>query len=207
MGLSQSRTKALASEHNHAAELDEGDVIDKLTEAQLDEFREAFAAFDRDGGGSIDATELKQLMASVGQVPSDEELHEMIRIADADGSGSVDFCEFVTLMAHKMADPKSENHVKAAFSLFDFSGDGFIQAEEMRRVLMNVGEPVTIEDVNGLIKEVDSNGDGAVNYDEFAKVVLSEKPVPFGRVDGAGPPAVAAAADEKKRRRRFFGRG
>lgn len=43
-------------------------------------------------------------MASVGQVPNDDELAEMIRIADADGSGEVDFYEFVTLMAHKMAD-------------------------------------------------------------------------------------------------------
>ena len=74
------------------------------SQAQLDEFREAFSAYDRDGGGSIDAKELKALMASVGQVPSDDELQEMIRIADADGSGEVDFYEFVTLMAHKMAD-------------------------------------------------------------------------------------------------------
>ena len=68
-------------------------------------------------------------MASVGQVPSDEEVNEMIKIADADGSGSVDFCEFVTLMAHKMADVKSEAQIRAAFSLFDFSGDGYIQSE------------------------------------------------------------------------------
>ena len=46
-------------------------------------------------------------MASVGQVPSDDELKEMIRIADADGSGEVDFYEFVTLMAHKMADVRA----------------------------------------------------------------------------------------------------
>lgn len=43
-------------------------------QAQLDEFREAFAAFDRDGGGSIDAAELKELMASVGQIPTDDEV-------------------------------------------------------------------------------------------------------------------------------------
>ena len=135
------------------------------TQAQLDEFREAFAAFDKDGGGSIDATELRALMASVGQIPTDDELHEMIRIADADGSGSVDFYEFVTLMAHKMTDVKSEAHIKAAFSIFDFSGDGHIDAEEMRRIMMNVGEPVTISDINDLIGEVDKNGDGYVDYE------------------------------------------
>ena len=194
MGGSSSKSKAEKekAKWNKAAggSSTQGDVIDMLTEvrntfsatvrntvtltsphahtrtqAQLDEFREAFAAFDKDGGGSIDATELRALMASVGQIPTDDELHEMIRIADADGSGSVDFYEFVTLMAHKMTDVKSEAHIKAAFSIFDFSGDGHIDAEEMRRIMMNVGEPVTISDINDLIGEVDKNGDGYVDYE------------------------------------------
>ena len=39
-------------------------------------------------------------------------------------AGDIDFAEFVTLMAHKMADEKSEATLKAAFSVFDTSGDG-----------------------------------------------------------------------------------
>lgn len=109
-------------------------------------------------------------MASVGQNPTEDELVEMIRIADADGTGDIDFAEFVTLMAHKMADEKSEETLKAAFSVFDTSGDGFINAEEMRRIMINVGEPVTLEDVEQVIKKVDQNGDGAIDYDEFTKV-------------------------------------
>jgi len=174
-------TQKQANDVNTAVQSGDEDVIDKLTEAQLDEFREAFAAFDNDGGGSIDATELKALMASVGQIPTDDELSEMIRIADADGSGSVDFYEFVTLMAHKMADTKDQSSLKASFSLFDHSGDGFIDSDEMRRLMINVGEPVTIEDVNELIREVDLDGDGVVNYDEFTKVVCAE-----GRSEDAG---------------------
>ena len=45
-------------------------------------------ALPQDGGGSIDSKELKDLMASVGQNPTDDELAEMIRIADADGTGA-----------------------------------------------------------------------------------------------------------------------
>jgi len=173
-------------------------------QAQLEEFREAFAAFDRDGGGSIDAKELKQLMASVGQVPTDEETAEMIRIADADGSGSVDFFEFVTLMAHKMADVKSEAHLKAAFSLFDFSGDGYIQGEELQRIMMNVGEPVTINDITSLLQEVDANNDGAIDYEEFAKVVSVEKAKPFDHVDSSQQ-VEEEVTKKKKGRRRFLG--
>ena len=201
MGSSQSRVKAQADQVNKSVAKGEPDVIDKLTEAQLDEFREAFATFDHDGGGSIDAKELKLLMASVGQVPSDDELHEMIRIADADGSGSVDFCEFVTLMAHKMADVKSEGALKMSFSVFDATGDGYMDSEELRNLMINVGEPVTIDDVNTLIKEVDRNGDGKVDYEEFVKLIASEDGGRTVTVDGA-PSAAPAKQKTKKGRSR-----
>ena len=115
---------------------------------------------------------------SAGQNPTDEELEEMIRIADADGTGDIDFAEFVTLMAHKMADEKSEETLRAAFSVFDTSGDGFINAEEMRRIMMHMGEPVTLEDVEQVIRKVDKNGDGAIDYDEFTKVTPHPTPKP-----------------------------
>jgi len=163
-----------SSEELAISALKEADPIDGLTDAQLDEFRDAFASFDRDKGGSIDATELKALMASMGQVPTDEEVAEMVRIADPDGSGSVDFAEFVTLMAHKMTEPESEDRVKGAFAVFDDTGDGYIDAEELRNLMMNVGEPATIEDIRHVLRDVDTDGDGTINYTEFARVVTSK---------------------------------
>ena len=165
-----------SSEEMAISALRAADPIDRLTNAQLEEFRGAFAAFDRDKGGSIDATELKALMSSVGQVPTDEEVAEMVRIADADGSGSVDFAEFVTLMAHKMAEAESEDRVRMAFAVFDDSGDGYVDAEELRNLMMNVGEPATMEDIRQVLSEVDTNGDGRIDYTEFAKVFISREP-------------------------------
>ena len=68
---------------------------------------QAFNVYDIDGSGSIEADELRKLMQSVGQTPTDDELNHMITVADADGSGEVDFYEFVALMAHKMANPSN----------------------------------------------------------------------------------------------------
>ena len=112
------------------------------------------------------SSELRELMASVGECPSDDELAEMIRIADADGTGDIDFVEFVTLMAHKMNDEKSEETLKAAFAVFDTSGDGYISAEEMRRIMINVGEPVTLEDITMAMKKIDDDGDGVIDFNE-----------------------------------------
>jgi hypothetical protein len=49
--------------------------------------------------------------------------------------------------------------------------------------MINVGEPVTLEDVEQVIRKVDKNGDGAIDYDEFTKVTPhpKHKPPPTGR--------------------------
>ena len=73
------------------------------------------------------------------------------------------------MIAHRNQGQTSET-LKAAFSVFDTSGDGFINAVEMQRVMLNVGEPVTLEDVEQVIRKVDQNGDGAIDYVEFTKV-------------------------------------
>ena len=157
------------------------DAIDSLTDAQLDEFRDAFATFDSDGGGSIDHAELKALMASVGQMPSDEEVREMIKVADADGSGTVDFPEFVTLMAHKMIKDDDHDRVASAFTIFDEDGSGYVDASELQRIMINVGEPVTVGDCHALLREVDHDADGKVSYDEFCRVLGSRGGGTFSR--------------------------
>ena len=97
---------------------------EQLSNTQLDEFRECFDAFDKDGGGSIDSAELEALVNSLGQSPTPAELAKMVELADADGSGDIDFVEFVTLMAHKMEDDKAkgagdeDDRLKSAFAVF-----------------------------------------------------------------------------------------
>ena len=173
----------------HPGAIYEPSCIDKLTDAQLDEFREAFNMFDKDGGGSIDASELRDLMISVGQNCTEGELNEMVKAADADGTGDIDFLEFAVLMAHKMTDENKDDTLKKAFAVFDASGDGFISAQEMRKIMFNLGENLQQEDVEAVIGEVDVDGDGQINYQEFAKILSSdgdapsvdEKPSPPGK--------------------------
>lgn len=52
----------------------------------------AFKVFDKDGSGTISASELKAVMKSLGDDLTDAEIDEMIREADKDQSGTID-CE------------------------------------------------------------------------------------------------------------------
>ena len=57
----------------------------ELSEEQIEEFREAFLLFDKDGDGTITTIELGTVMRSLGQNPTEEELQEMINEVDEDG--------------------------------------------------------------------------------------------------------------------------
>uniref|UniRef100_A0A8B9X5N6 Calmodulin 3 n=1 Tax=Bos mutus grunniens TaxID=30521 RepID=A0A8B9X5N6_BOSMU len=142
-------------------------MADQLTEEQIAEFKEAFSLFDKDGDGTITTKELGTVMRSLGQNPTEAELQDMINEVDADGNGTIDFPEFLTMMARKMKDTDSEEEIREAFRVFDKDGNGYISAAELRHVMTNLGEKLTDEEVDEMIREADIDGDGQVNYEVF----------------------------------------
>lgn len=86
---------------------------------------------DKDGDGSITASELGVVMKGMGQNPTDTELQQMINEVDADGNGKIDFAEFVTLMARKMNNTDKDSEIFEAFKVFVRSL-GAVKTEEER---------------------------------------------------------------------------
>jgi calmodulin len=146
----------------------------KLTEEQISEFKEAFSLFDKDADGCITTKELGTVMRSLGQNPTEAEVQDMINEVDADGNGTVDFPEFLNLMGRKMKYTDSEDELKEAFKVFDKDQDGLISAAELRHVMTSLGEKLTDEEVDEMIKEADVDGDGQVNYEDFARMMLAK---------------------------------
>ncbi|XP_064621365.1 calmodulin-A-like isoform X3 [Lineus longissimus] len=143
-----------------------------LSEAQVTEYREAFRLFDKDGDGHITTVELGTVMKSLGQSPSEKELQDMINEVDSDGNGTLDFDEFLTMMGrHLHESGNSEDDMREAFRVFDKDGDGNITSAELRHVMMNLGEKLTDDDVDEMIREADIDGDGQVDYEEFVKMM------------------------------------
>ena len=69
--------------------------MSKLSEEQVAELKQAFAAMDTNGDGQVTKEELKSLLSQLGESVDDAVIDEMIKIADVNGDGKVDFNEFV----------------------------------------------------------------------------------------------------------------
>ena len=58
-----------------------------------------------------------------------------------------------------------EDELRQAFKAFDRDGNGLITSAELRHVMTNLGEKLTDEECDEMIKEADLDGDGMVNYE------------------------------------------
>ena len=144
-----------------------------LTRAQVQEFKEAFDIFDVDGGGTITAEELGEVMKSLGQKPTRAQLEAMVREIDADGDGAIDFPEFLTMMLRKMNEGDPERELRDVFTVFDKDQSGTISADELKSVMKVIWEKLTEQEIEDAIRLADTTGDGEVDYDEFIAFVLS----------------------------------
>ena len=79
----------------------------------------------------------------------------------------MDFPDFLTLMARTVGnkDRKEEDDVMLeALTLLDKDKTGVISTDLLRHVLTSMGEQLTSEEVEELVKEADKDGTGKIDY-------------------------------------------
>ncbi len=143
-----------------------------LTAQEIEEFRQAFSVFDRDGNGCITHKELGTVMRSLGQNPTETELMIMINENDSDGNGIIDFDEFIGMMEKrlKLADPFED--YEHAYMVFDKEKKGYIATEDLKHVLQNVNDhTVSEEEIDELIRDMDRDSDNRISYREYIDLV------------------------------------
>jgi calmodulin len=62
-----------------------------------------------------------------------------------------------------MKDTDSEEEIREAFKVFDRDNNGFISAAELRHVMTSIGEKLTDDEVDEMIREADQDGDGRID--------------------------------------------
>eukprot|EP00929_Paragymnodinium_shiwhaense_P051269 TRINITY_DN25811_c0_g1_i1.p1 TRINITY_DN25811_c0_g1~~TRINITY_DN25811_c0_g1_i1.p1 ORF type:complete len:381 (+),score=112.29 TRINITY_DN25811_c0_g1_i1:97-1143(+) len=148
-------------------------VSKELTSEEITEYREMFDLFDEDRSGAIDADELGKVMRALGLFPTNAEVLKIVEETDEDGSGVIEFSEFLLVMVkyRKTHEPEEDPDAELlrAFKVFDKDGSGYITADELRDFLTRMGEPLTDEEVDDLLRQADLDGDGQISYEEFVK--------------------------------------
>ncbi|XP_031569548.1 calmodulin-alpha-like isoform X1 [Actinia tenebrosa] len=149
-------------------------VMNKLTEEQIKEYEDAFNFFDKDKNGYITTRELGAIMRSLGQNPTEVELQEMVNEVDYDGNGVVDFHEFVNMMINQNNNTLDQEELLEAFRTFDGDDKGYIFTSEIRYVLRHMGENISEQVINDILKDSNHGKKRKVTFEEFEKMVKPE---------------------------------
>jgi len=83
-------------------------------------------------------------------------------------------CFSTSKMASKKLTDQQMKEMKAAFALFDKDGDGRITAKELGDAMRKLGQKPTDKEILAMIKEVDTDQNGTVEFEEFV-VMMAQK--------------------------------
>merc|ERR1712012_1391531 len=87
-----------------------------------------------------------------------------------------EFPEICMMMHKKLNDSDQENELKEVFRVFGKDETGCITADELKFVLTHLPGKVTYKEIDEMIRTVDKNGDGKINYSEF-RVMMGAHPL------------------------------
>ena len=121
-------------------------------------------------------------MRSLGQNPTDDDIEEMLLNVDRDKDGQISYEEFMKIICMQIKASgisclflwwiEDVDEMAEAFAVFDVDKDGFITKSELRQVMNRLGENLTDEQLDAMIREADQDGDGKINEEEF-KAMMS----------------------------------
>jgi Ca2+-binding EF-hand superfamily protein len=147
-------------------------MAEELTQDKIALYREAFDQVDRDKDGFLTIKEIAATIKNFGDPPKEKDIKDMVAEVDIDGNGSIEFKEFITLLARKMRDADTfKDDLQEIFNMFDTKKDEIIDFDELKNVMISIGEVVTDEDINDMIAE--AGGDTTLTFENFYDKVTS----------------------------------
>ncbi|CAM6061190.1 unnamed protein product [Sphagnum tenellum] len=140
-----------------------------LTKLQEQEIREAFELFDIQGCVLVDAHVKALTFLMIGL--NEQEIKKMLNKIDRDGRRIIGYPAFFEMMKEKFGERGTMEEIMKAFQLFDHDGTGKISFSNLKQVANELGENLSDEELHAMINEADFDGDGAINEEEFYRIM------------------------------------
>eukprot|EP00644_Phytophthora_capsici_P007040 jgi/Phyca11/103857/e_gw1.8.117.1 len=130
----------------------------------------AFKAFDRDGNNEMDFEQFRDFMGQYGitDEANEEDVASLMKKLDVDGDGCVDFEEFASIF-HEARVGRHEQRKHAAFYQYDNDGNSELDHQEFGHFMKRYGI-VKNDDIDTLIRRLDTDGSGTISFDEFSVI-------------------------------------
>merc|ERR1719242_976931 len=114
---------------------------------------------------------LKSMGVDVNKTDMDSYASEV----DEEETGKFSFYMFCQVAAKFMIEDDEEQmkeELKEAFRIYDKEGQGFITNDVLKEILSEIDSSLTEDDLDNIIEEVDEDGSGTMDFDEFQEMMM-----------------------------------
>ncbi|XP_048243925.1 16 kDa calcium-binding protein-like [Haliotis rufescens] len=134
-------------------------------------YSEIFLDSDKNGDGYLNMEELRALCKTLGFNLDKDRIYRLFNDLDKDANKRVTLDEFLAAMPAIEPRKRLSARMRRLFQSLDKNEDKKISPEELSGVLQSDGVPLSTTEINDLISEVDRNGDGKLDYEEFLELL------------------------------------
>ncbi|CCD26709.1 Mlc1p NDAI_0I01400 [Naumovozyma dairenensis CBS 421] len=139
--------------------------------------KDIFTLFDKKGQGAISKELFGDYLRAIGYNPTNQQVNDIL--INGNASSSLTLEQISELVQANQAEldattnGKVEDFIKA-FQVFDKENTGKVSVGDIRYMLTGLGEKLTDEEVDELLKGIEIDGDGQIDYRKFIEDVLRQ---------------------------------
>merc|ERR1712002_503602 len=152
--------------------------MDVMPQEQIDILHQCFNDFDAEDSGAISQDTVGSILGIMGVSYSVKELEgAMKEYSKMPGSGQIEFEEFIVLCSRFMEEEPEDNAVvikelKEIFNLYDREDLGYMTCDCLKGILSELDPTLDDDDLDDIIDEVDEDGSGTIDFEEFCKMMV-----------------------------------
>ena len=124
---------------------------------------------------SVEIKHLRTIMRALDFDLPPEELEIVRQQIDKDGSGVIKFQNLKAVMEDKLKDKDTPEDMIAELKHLDRDKDDKIPVPEFKQFMANMGSKMSAEEIEDLMKEIDTAGDGFIHIEEMAQRLCPPK--------------------------------
>jgi calcium-binding protein CML len=157
-------------------------------EMERREIHTIFCLFDVDGSGSVSRDEMASLLLAITHDLEDMQLNRLMTdlVAEeldsddenlgksmVEGPQEITFEAFYKWCSARIQESRhtKEELVEEIFTMVDADGSGTISVDEFVSIFKTLGQALDHDDVRELVYQMDRNGDGKIDLEEFSKML------------------------------------
>ncbi len=142
-----------------------------LQEERRKLMKEVLDLYDPDNEGYVKSRDIAKILRAMGRTLEDDDEQNFLQAADPDNSGKISKDNFLATVEAMFSLAKEEvNELLEAFKVFDLKNTGKISVKNFKKVLTDIGQEFSEEEVDDILKYIDIDRDGNINIKDFIQI-------------------------------------